>query len=128
MRTLTFLSGVLNFCPLILVLFETLGGYPDNTGRGCILRLILRRAIRFLEEKFKAPAFLFEQLVDRVIELLGDAFPELRTNPAHVKQVLHEEETSFRKTLVWLAASIFLLLRLCDALMFRLEVKSSSKS
>ena len=73
---------------------------PDNVGRGYILRLILRRAIRFCEEKLHAPAFFFETLVDRVIEILGGAFPELTRDPAYVKSVIHSEEKAFRKTLV----------------------------
>jgi len=75
------------------------GGLPDSVGRGYILRLILRRAIRFLEDKIHAPQFFFETLVDTVVAILGNSFPEIKRDPAYVKSVLHEEEASFRKTL-----------------------------
>ena len=61
----------------------------------------MRRAIRFCEEKLHAPQYFFETLVDTVLAILGDAFPELRRDPAYVKSVIHSEEQSFRKTLVW---------------------------
>lgn len=38
-------------------------------------------------------------LVDVVIELLGDAFPEVRKDPQFVKEVINEEEAQFLKTL-----------------------------
>jgi alanyl-tRNA synthetase len=38
--------------------------------------------------------------VDVVLAILGDAFPELKRDPAYVKSILHDEEASFRKTLV----------------------------
>eukprot|EP00042_Codosiga_hollandica_P054495 m.738851 g.738851 ORF g.738851 m.738851 type:complete len:1016 (+) comp58914_c0_seq1:84-3131(+) len=75
------------------------GGAPDNAGRGYTLRLILRRAIRFCEEKLHAPVYFFSTLVDTVISILGSAFPELKKDPEHVKAVLNKEEATFRKTL-----------------------------
>mgnify|MGYP006150678341 CR=1 FL=1 len=53
------------------------GVQPSNEGRGYVLRRIMRRAIRHgslmgLDELF------FFKVVDRVIELMGDAYSELR--------------------------------------------------
>jgi alanyl-tRNA synthetase len=39
------------------------------------------------------------KLVDTVVETMGDAFPELKQNPAHVKAIIREEEESFGRTL-----------------------------
>ena len=41
----------------------------------------------------------FFKVVDRVIELMGDAFPELRENRTFILEVARHEEESFRRTL-----------------------------
>jgi alanyl-tRNA synthetase len=74
------------------------GVQPSNEGRGYVLRRIMRRAIRHgslmgLEEVF------FFKVVDRVIELMGDAFSELRENRTFALEVSRHEEESFRRTL-----------------------------
>eukprot|EP00045_Choanoeca_perplexa_P011911 m.127903 g.127903 ORF g.127903 m.127903 type:complete len:994 (+) comp15809_c0_seq8:1339-4320(+) len=75
------------------------GGEPDNTGRGYVLRLIVRRAIRFGEDYLNAPQGFFASLVPVVVEVLGDAFPEIKKDPAYVQEVLLSEEQQFRRTL-----------------------------
>ena len=74
------------------------GVQPSNEGRGYVLRRIMRRAIRHgslmgLEELF------FFKIVDRVIELMGDAYPELRESRSFLMEVSKHEEESFRRTL-----------------------------
>lgn len=75
------------------------GGRPDNTGRGYVLRRILRRAVRYSHEKLGAQRGFFASLVDVVVDSLGDAFPELRKDPEMVKDIINEEEAQFLKTL-----------------------------
>jgi alanyl-tRNA synthetase len=76
------------------------GGMPDNVGRGYILRLILRRAIRFGDEILGAPPGLFPSLAPIVQQTLGGHFKELTDEKiAFVMEVLTEEEETFRKTL-----------------------------
>ncbi|KAG6924097.1 alanyl-tRNA synthetase [Chelydra serpentina] len=75
------------------------GGRPDNTGRGYVLRRILRRAIRYSHEKLNATKGFFASLVDVVVQSLGDAFPELKKDPYMVKDIINEEEVQFLKTL-----------------------------
>lgn len=75
------------------------GGRPDNTGRGYVLRRILRRAVRYSHEKLGAHRGFFATLVDVVVNSLGDAFPELKKDPEMVKDVINEEEAQFLKTL-----------------------------
>ncbi|XP_052893347.1 alanine--tRNA ligase, cytoplasmic [Anopheles moucheti] len=75
------------------------GGFPDNTGRGYVLRRILRRAVRYATEKLNAKPGFFATLVDTVVLLLGDTFPEVRKDPLHIKHVINEEEQQFLKTL-----------------------------
>eukprot|EP00048_Salpingoeca_helianthica_P014617 m.222602 g.222602 ORF g.222602 m.222602 type:complete len:947 (-) comp16065_c0_seq1:230-3070(-) len=74
------------------------GGMPDSVGRGYVLRLILRRAIRF-SKKINAPPNLMSGLVPVVVELLGDFFTDLGAHAAHVQEVLDREEALFRRTL-----------------------------
>lgn len=64
-----------------------------------VLRRILRRAIRFAIKKLNAKPHFLADLVDVVVELLGDAFPEVRKDPGFVKEVINEEEEQFLKTL-----------------------------
>lgn len=62
--------------------------------------MIVRRAIRFADDYLKAPEGFFSSLVPIVVDLLGDAFPEIRKDPAYVMEVLSSEEKQFRRTLV----------------------------
>ncbi len=75
------------------------GAGPSNTGRGYVLRRLLRRAARFgrAELGMEEP-FLFE-VAPVVAQVLGDAFPEMRQRLDHVQLVIREEETSFGRTL-----------------------------
>lgn len=74
------------------------GGRPDNVGRGYVLRRILRRAVRYIEKLGGKPGD-FASLVNVVVSLLGDTFPELNKDPALVMDIINDEETQFLKTL-----------------------------
>lgn len=75
------------------------GGCPDNTGRGYVLRRILRRAVRYASEKLNAKPGFFGSLVHTVVKLLGDVFPEIKKDPESIIQTINEEEIQFLKTL-----------------------------
>lgn len=75
------------------------GGVPDNTGRGYVLRRILRRAVRYATEKLQAKPGFFSSLVNTVISLLGDVFPEINRDPQAIIDIINEEEIQFLKTL-----------------------------
>lgn len=75
------------------------GGMPDNTGRGYVLRRILRRAVRYATEKLHAKPGFFASLVNTVVELLGDAFPEVKKDPQYIMDTINLEEQQFLKTL-----------------------------
>jgi alanyl-tRNA synthetase len=53
------------------------GGRPDNTGRGYVLRRILRRGVRYAIEKLGGKPGVFAELVDVVTGMLGYTFPEV---------------------------------------------------
>ncbi|CAG9840845.1 unnamed protein product [Diabrotica balteata] len=75
------------------------GGNPDNTGRGYVLRRILRRAVRYATEKLNAKPGFFSTLVNTVVEVLGDTFPEVKKDPQGIMDTINEEEEQFLKTL-----------------------------
>ncbi|KAL0125102.1 hypothetical protein PUN28_004327 [Cardiocondyla obscurior] len=76
------------------------GGMPNNTGRGYVLRRILRRAVRYATEKLNAKPGFFGSLVNVVVDLLGDVFPEVKKDPQSIIEVINEEEAQFLKTLL----------------------------
>ncbi len=74
------------------------GVMPSNEGRGYVIRKILRRAIRYGKYLgFNSP-FLFK-IVDTVIDIMGNAFPEISEKAGMVKSLILSEEESFFKTL-----------------------------
>jgi alanyl-tRNA synthetase len=73
------------------------GVIPSNEGRGYVLRRIIRRAIRF-GRKLPTPVLL-TQLVNSVIEAMGDAYPELRDRREAIAKTLESEEERFSRTL-----------------------------
>nr|CAB3219601.1 alanine--tRNA ligase, cytoplasmic [Phallusia mammillata] len=75
------------------------GGRPDSTGRGYVLRRILRRATRYAYEKLRAKPGFFGSLVPVVVDILGDAFPEITADPSLIIDIINEEEVLFLKTL-----------------------------
>jgi alanyl-tRNA synthetase len=73
------------------------GVIPSNEGRGYVLRRIIRRAIRF-GRKLPQPVVLSE-LVDSVVETMGDAYPEIHERREAVLLTLGSEEERFSRTL-----------------------------
>jgi alanyl-tRNA synthetase len=73
------------------------GVIPSNEGRGYVLRRIIRRAIRF-GRKFRVHV-VPSQLVEEVIQAMGDAYPELRERRQAVLKTLQAEEERFSRTL-----------------------------
>lgn len=74
------------------------GVVPSNEGRGYVLRRIMRRAIRHGNKLGQKKPF-FSTLVNALAEVMGEAYPELIKNQAHIERVLLQEEEQFEKTL-----------------------------
>jgi len=74
------------------------GVLPSNEGRGYVARRILRRAARFGHSMGKEDPFL-SNLVETVVELMGDVYPELVEKQSHVEKVIKTEEIGFNETL-----------------------------
>ncbi|KAJ4815648.1 Alanine--tRNA ligase [Rhynchospora pubera] len=75
------------------------GSRPGNEGREYVLRRILRRAVRYGWDVLKAPNGFFSRLVDVVVRMMGDVFPELQQHKAKIEEIIKEEEESFGRTL-----------------------------
>ncbi|MCV9919418.1 alanine--tRNA ligase [Pseudomonas sp. BT-42-2] len=74
------------------------GVLPSNEGRGYVLRRIIRRACRH-GNKLGAKGSFFYQIVAALAAEMGEAFPELTSQQAHIERVLKAEEEQFAKTL-----------------------------
>ena len=74
------------------------GVFPSNEGRGYVLRRILRRAVRHAWLLGRAAPTLVE-VVQRVIETMGDVFPELRERQKHILDTTRAEEQRFLTTI-----------------------------
>lgn len=71
---------------------------PSNEGRGYVLRRIVRRALRHGNQLGLTQPF-FYKLVKPLVDLMGDAYPELVKAQAQVENVLSQEEELFSTTL-----------------------------
>ncbi|SFQ75607.1 alanyl-tRNA synthetase [Halopseudomonas formosensis] len=74
------------------------GVLPSNEGRGYVLRRIIRRACRH-GNKLGATETFFHRIVPTLVAEMGEAFPELQAQQAHIERVLKTEEEQFARTL-----------------------------
>ncbi|MCO4762832.1 MAG: alanine--tRNA ligase [Myxococcales bacterium] len=74
------------------------GIYPDNEGRGYVLRRVMRRAIRF-GQKLGLTGPFFADVCSEVVTAMGAAFPELTAHHDVMMRVVLQEEDRFSKTL-----------------------------
>lgn len=74
------------------------GVMPSNEGRGYVLRRIMRRAMRHAH-LLGAKEPLMYRLVNRLVDLMGSAYPELIRAQAMITENLKLEEERFRQTL-----------------------------
>src|SRR5690606_19708911 len=74
------------------------GVFPSNEGRGYVLRRILRRAVRHAWLLGRREPTLVE-VVDEVIDQMGDAYPELRERRDHLLRATRTEEERFLETI-----------------------------
>src|ERR1700678_2244450 len=74
------------------------GVVPTNDGRGYVLRKIIRRAIRHARFLGSEKPFLYE-MVPAVVQLMQDAYPELKENEHRISEVVRLEEMRFESTI-----------------------------
>ena len=74
------------------------GVVPSNEDRGYVLRRIIRRAVRF-GYMLGVEQLIMPSMVERNIEIMGEAYPELRDQRTLLVDMIGREEEQFRRTL-----------------------------
>ncbi|MDD5306542.1 MAG: alanine--tRNA ligase [Deltaproteobacteria bacterium] len=74
------------------------GVFPEKTGREYVLRRVMRRAIRHGHRLGIGDLFL-HKVAARVVDVMGDAYPELGHRIDLIDRMCRQEEERFRATL-----------------------------
>jgi alanyl-tRNA synthetase len=75
------------------------GQLPSNNGAGYVIRRILRRAVRYGFTFLNVKGPFMYQLVEVLVDQMGEFFPELKKLQTLAEKVIQEEESSFMRTL-----------------------------
>ena len=75
------------------------GVMPGNTGRGYVIRRILRRAVRYGYQTLGLDEPFLHKLLDPLVEKMGGQFDGLAEQKDYIGQAIRSEEESFLKTL-----------------------------
>lgn len=75
------------------------GQLPDNSGAGYVIRRILRRAVRYYYSFLDLRSPFMHTLLPVLVDVLGDAFPELKSQQNLIAKIIEAEETAFLNTL-----------------------------
>ena len=74
------------------------GAMFENTGRGYVLRRLLRRSVRMGKKLGMEVPFLYK-IVDVISSVMGEFYPEVKEKKGYVKTLILQEEELFHKTL-----------------------------
>jgi alanyl-tRNA synthetase len=74
------------------------GVFPSNEARGYVLRRIIRRAVRYAF-MLGTSGLVMPKLSEVAIDVMGDAYPDVRRNADFITSVIAREEERFRHTL-----------------------------
>jgi alanyl-tRNA synthetase len=75
------------------------GVFPDKGEREYTLRRIFRRAVRHGQQHLGLDKPFMAAICDKVIDVMADAYPDLRERRSVIEKVSANEETGFRATL-----------------------------
>ena len=75
------------------------GVMPGNTGRGYVIRRILRRAVRYGYQTLELEEPFLHRLVEPLVGKMGGQFQSLREQQEYIEKAIESEEESFLKTL-----------------------------
>jgi alanyl-tRNA synthetase len=71
---------------------------PSNEGRGYVLRRLIRRAARH-GKKIGIEGLFLTEIIGKVIDVTGEAYPELEEQRAFISKIVQKEEEKFSETL-----------------------------
>jgi alanyl-tRNA synthetase len=74
------------------------GVFPSNEDRGYVLRRLIRRAVRQAYQ-LGVNQIYTPRMVGATVDLMGEAYPDLRRNADFIQGVVAREEERFRSTL-----------------------------
>jgi len=74
------------------------GAVFENNGRGYVLRRLLRRSVRMGKKLGINEPFIYK-LVETVVSIMGESYPDLENTKSNVKALVLQEEELFHKTL-----------------------------
>jgi len=69
---------------------------PDNTGRGYVLRRLIRQAVEYGDKLGLAD---LTEIIPAIVEIYTDPYPEIVDNARAIKETIQAEEENFRQTL-----------------------------
>jgi alanyl-tRNA synthetase len=75
------------------------GQLPSNAKAGYVIRRILRRAVRYGYTFLGMHESFMYRLIPTLIEVMGEAYPELTAQQVLIGKVMKEEEEAFLRTL-----------------------------
>ncbi|MCP3974874.1 MAG: alanine--tRNA ligase [bacterium] len=71
---------------------------PSNEGRGYVLRRLLRRTVRHAY-LYGTEDLVMPRLTGAAVEVMSEAYPELKAQEDYITEVVSREELAFRRTL-----------------------------
>ncbi|WP_347939154.1 alanine--tRNA ligase [Rickettsia oklahomensis] len=74
------------------------GVIPSNEGRGYVLRRIIRRSIRHAHMLGSKEPLMYK-LLPKLVDLMGNVYPELKRAESFISNILEQEEIRFKTTL-----------------------------
>jgi alanyl-tRNA synthetase len=74
------------------------GIFPDNAGRGYVIRRIIRRALLFAQELGIKQPVLY-RLVPEIVRIYGGFYPEIKQHADRIEKTIRSEEERFLRTL-----------------------------
>ncbi|AAY62204.1 alanine--tRNA ligase [Rickettsia felis str. Pedreira] len=74
------------------------GVIPSNEGRGYVLRRIMRRAMRHAHMLGSKEPLMYK-LLPKLVDLMGNVYPELKRAESFISSILEQEEIRFKTTL-----------------------------
>ncbi|MDR2066105.1 MAG: alanine--tRNA ligase [Prevotellaceae bacterium] len=75
------------------------GQLPSNNKAGYVIRRILRRAVRYGYTFLNFSEPFINKLVPALVNSMGEAFPEIKSQQTLIEKVITEEESAFLRTI-----------------------------